>query len=271
MHTDEGEGPNTPLEHFGEEVRLERDRLGISRHDLGKEAFCGYSLVAKIESGDRVPSPEFGEACDRLFPDAHGRFSRLAAFVLRCEFPEAFRQYVRLEGVAAVIKRFHLTLVPGIMQTEEYARAIMATGRSRNPEELVAARMERQRILTRDHPPQLWIILEHSVLRRMIGGPDVMRGQLERLLELEATPPHVLQILPEAQGVYHGCCSPFGLLCFDEGADVAHVDGVPRGYLLSDPKDVARAQQSFELLMATALSPYDSYRLVEKELKERYS
>ncbi|MER5781514.1 helix-turn-helix transcriptional regulator [Streptomyces mobaraensis] len=263
--------PQTPLEHFGEEVRLERVRLGIEREDLGKEAFCGYSLVAKIEAGKRVPSREFADACDRLFPHGHGRFSRLANFVLRCGFPEAFRQYVKLEEDAACIQRFHPMLVPGLLQTEEYARAIMATGRSRNPEEHVQARMARQRILEREHPPQLWVILEYAVLRRVIGGPEVMRGQLSRLLELETTPPHVMQIMPETVAAYHGCCSPFGLLSFDEGADVAHVDGYPRGYLLAGPEDVARARQSFELLKASALSPYESYRLIESVLKERYS
>ncbi|MBC2876953.1 MULTISPECIES: helix-turn-helix domain-containing protein [Streptomyces] len=260
----------TPLEHFGEEVRLERERLGIDREDLGKEAFCGYSLVAKIEAGKRVPSPEFGEACDRLFPDSHGRFSRLAAFVLKCAFPQSFRKYVELEEIATVIRRFNCYLVPGLVQTEDYARAVMATGYARNQEDLVTARMARQRILERAHPPRLWVIVDEAALRRVYGGPEVMRGQLERLLTLADTVPHVVQVYPQSADHFHGVVSPFGLLSFDEGADVAHVEGLLGGRLTAEPHDVAVAQEAFSMLTAKALSPLDSSRLIESVLKECY-
>ncbi|MBZ4321039.1 helix-turn-helix domain-containing protein [Streptomyces huiliensis] len=267
----DGGEPQTPLEHFGEEVRLERERLGIEREELGKEAFCGYSLVSKIETGKRVPSPEFGEACDRLFPDSHGRFSRLAAFVLKCAFQPSFRKYVELEEIAATIRRYNCMLVPGLIQTEDYARALMATGRARNQEDLVTARMARQRILLREHPPALWLILEEIVLRRAFGGREVMREQLKRILTLAAQTPHVVQVLPEREDAVHGQANQFGILSFDEGADVAHVEAFPNGLLLTEPREVAMALQNYALLSAKALSPDESFALIESVLKERYS
>ncbi|MBH1938253.1 helix-turn-helix transcriptional regulator [Streptomyces sp. AV19] len=263
--------PESPLEHFGVEVRLERERLGISRKELAKEAHCGYSLVAKVEAGQRVPPPGFAEACDRIFPGSHGRFTRLWRLVLKCAFPPSFRKYVELEEKATVIRRFNCQLVPGLAQTEEYARALMATGRARNQEELVQARMVRQRILAREHPPQLWIVLDEQALRRMFGGPIVMKGQLERLLELADAKPHVVQVVPEGEDSFHGIVSPFGLLSFDDGTDVVHVDGFLGEQLLAEPKDLASAEEAFTLLCAEALPPKESSALVRSVLKERYS
>ncbi|EMF00907.1 hypothetical protein H340_09191 [Streptomyces mobaraensis NBRC 13819 = DSM 40847] len=272
VHTDEGQddGPDTPLKHFGEEVRIERERLGIRRDELGRAAHCGYSLVAKIESGERVPPPQFAEACDRVFPHSHGRYTRLWKLVLKCAFPPSFRKYVEQEEIATVIRRFNCYLVPGLVQTEDYARAVMATGRARNQEDLVTARMARQRILERAHPPQLWIILDEAALRRIYGGPEVMRGQLERLLTLADTVPHVVQVYPQSADHFHGVVSPFGLLSFDEGADVAHVEGLLGGRLTAERHEVAVAQEAFSMLMAKALSPLDSSRLIESVLKECY-
>ncbi|MEV5511156.1 helix-turn-helix domain-containing protein [Streptomyces orinoci] len=265
-----GDGVASPLEHFGEEVRLERERLGMPREELGKEACCSYSLVAKIEAGVRVPSVEFAEACDRVFPYAHGRFSRLATWVLKRAYPHGFDEYVKWEQAAAIIRRFQTTLVPGLAQTEAYARAVMATGRARNQGELVAARISRQHILDREHPPQLWIVLEESVLRRSFGGRDVMRAQLEKLLNLANTAPHVVQVVLDREETFHGVLSPFGVLSFDEGADLAHVDGFLGGQLLADPPQVADARDTFALITAKALPPDESSRYIRAVMKECY-
>ncbi len=261
----------SPLVHFGSEARLERERLGLSREELGKAAHCSYSLVAKIEGGERVPKLEFAEACDRLFPHANGRFERLWRLVLRFAFPPWFRKYVDLEGIATDIRMFHCQLVPGLVQTEEYARAIIATGRSANAEDLVTARMERQRILNREDPPRLWIILDEVVLRRTVGGPEVMKGQLARLRDLADMAPHVVQVIPEAGKPYHGWSGPFSLLSFSEGADVVHVEAFPRDYLLAEQEDVTLAVRAYDLLRAVALPPDESAPLINSILKDSYS
>ncbi|WP_405441700.1 Scr1 family TA system antitoxin-like transcriptional regulator [Streptomyces niveus] len=261
----------SPLAHFGYEVRLERERLGMSRSELGKEAHCGYSLVAKFEAGDRVPALSFAETCDRVFPYSNGRFERLWPLALRWAFPPWFRPYVELEWAAIAIRMFHPLLVPGLVQTEEYARAILRTGRPTNLDDLITARMERRRILMRNSPTKLWIILDEGVLRRPVGGKAVMRAQLERLRVLADTPPHVLQIIPRTIAAYPGSGSPFGLLSFNEGSDVVHVDGFPRGYLLAESGDVSTAADAYDLLKASALPPDESVPLIDSLLKECFS
>ncbi|MER8001778.1 helix-turn-helix transcriptional regulator [Streptomyces sp. NPDC095613] len=261
----------SPLAHFGAEVRLERERLGMSRAELGKEARCGYSLVAKIEAGDRVPSLDFAETCDRTFPYANGRFARLWPLALRYAFPPWFRPYVELEWSATRLRMFHPLLLPGIVQTEEYARTVLRTGRPTNLEDLVTARLARQRVLTREDPCRLWIILDEGVLRRPVGGAQVMRGQLEKLRALAENPLHVIQVIPSTIAAYPGSGAPFGLLSFGEGADVVHVDGFPKGYLLAEPDDVSTAQSAYDLLKATALPPDESAPVIDSILRDCFS
>ncbi|MFE4060964.1 DUF5753 domain-containing protein [Streptomyces sp. NPDC059096] len=206
-----------------------------------------------------------------MFPHANGRFVRLWPLALRWAFPPWFRRYVELEWTATSISMFHAQLVPGLVQTEAYARAVLRTGRPGNLEDLVTARMERQRILTREDPTKLWIILDEGVLRRAIGGKRVMSEQLEQLRTLTETPRHVIQIIPRTIAAYPGSGSPFGLLSFDEGSEVVHVDGFPKGYVLADPDDVTTARDTYDLLKAIALPPDESASRIGSILKECHS
>ncbi|MFE5845101.1 Scr1 family TA system antitoxin-like transcriptional regulator [Streptomyces niveus] len=260
----------SPLAHFGREVRLERERLDMSRSELGKAAHCGYSLVAKIEAGDRVPALSFAETCDRVFPYSNGRFERLWPLALRWAFPPWFRRYVELEWTATKLQMFHPLLLPGIVQTEEYARAVLRAGRPTNLDDLVTARMERQRILERERPTRLWLVLNEGVLRNAVGDAAVMSKQLRRLHELAQCPPHVVQIVP-TQGNNHLAASPFGLLSFNEGADIVHVDGFPRGYLLADIDDVTMANDAYDLLKSMAAPPDESADMIDSISKDCYS
>ncbi|WP_262928426.1 helix-turn-helix domain-containing protein [Streptomyces sp. CBMA29] len=180
----------SPLKHFGREVKLERERTRLSRAELGKEASCGYSLVAKIEAGERMPAFDFAEACDRAFPDANGRFGRLWPLVIKYAYPSWFRPFVELEAAAATIRSFQVQVVPGLLQTPEYARAVMEAGRlrlgTRRVDDLLTARMERQRILARPDPPDLWVILHESVLRVRVGSAQVFGAQLSAVEQVVA-------------------------------------------------------------------------------------
>ncbi|MFJ2603738.1 Scr1 family TA system antitoxin-like transcriptional regulator [Streptomyces sp. NPDC091279] len=271
-HTDPTDPAWSALKHFGSEVQIERERLGMSRPELAKEANCGPSLVAKIETGSRVPQLEFAQACDCAFPDSNGRFARLWPLAIRYAYPPWFRHYVELECTATVVKMFHPQLLPGLVQTREYARAVLRTSRPDNLDDLITARMERQRILDReDKPPaSLRLVLNEAVLRNSVGDPAVMRGQLTHLRELAAVPRHRVQIIPD-RGRHHGYHSPFGLLSFSEGADVVHVDGFPRGYVLAEPGDVTTGQEAYDLLTAMAAPLDESAELIDSISKDCYS
>nr|WSX74366.1 helix-turn-helix transcriptional regulator [Streptomyces sp. NBC_00899]WSX79569.1 helix-turn-helix transcriptional regulator [Streptomyces sp. NBC_00899] len=261
----------SPLRYFGSEVRLERERLGMTRAELGKIACCSYSLVAKIETGDRVPTLDFARACDATFPYANGRFERFWPLALRYAFPPWFRSYAELEWTATVVRMFHPTLIPGLAQTADYARAVLRTGRPTNLEDLITARMERQRILTREEgPARLWLVISEAALTNTVGEAAVMRQQLIRLRELAETPQHRVQIVRRGGGQYATECG-WNLLSFNEGADVVHVDGFPRGFNLADPSDVTTARDAYDLLTANAEPPDAAAELIDSLLKDRYS
>lgn len=270
--TDNADPTSSALAHFGAEVRLEREALGMTRADFGKEATCGYSLVAKVEQGQRVPPREFAEACDRVFPHANGRFMRLWPVALKYAYPVWFRRYVELEEKATHICLFHPLLVPGLVQTQEYARAVLKAGRPENLDDAVTVRMERQRVLVKDDPPSLWIVLSEYVLRRTgVGDAVVMRGQLQQLRDLAETPRHVVQILPERAGYVHGGDTPFGILSFREGAGVVHVDAFPTGYIVAEEDHVAQAHRAYDLLKATALPPNETAPLIDQIMKDGHA
>lgn len=261
----------SPLKFFGEEVKLERQRLNMTRAQLGEAAHCSYSLVAKIESGDRVPPVEFAQTCDRVFPNANGRYVRLWPLIVRFAYPPWFRPYVDHEEKATSIRMFHPTLLPGLVQTPDYARAVLRWGRPSNLEDLLALRMGRQRILAREDPPRLWLVLLETVLTTTVGEKEVMRAQLAKLRDLAETPAHRVQILRNGDRYCAPAASPFGLLGFDVGPDIVHVDGFPRGYILAEPEDVRKADDTYDLLAAMATPPDESAALIDSILKEHYS
>lgn len=170
--------------------------------------------------------------------------------------------------MATSIRMVNPRLVPGLVQTEDYARTVLAAGRPENLEDLVPARLQRQHVLSRDeNPAALWLVLEESVLRRPVGSEEVMRAQLEKLLAIAETPRHVVQIIPSGTQVVHDSGCSYGVLSFDEGADVVHVDGFPRGYVLAEPCDVREASRAYDLLKAAAHGPEESALLIESVIK----
>ncbi|KUL57284.1 DUF5753 domain-containing protein [Streptomyces albidoflavus] len=262
----------SPLRNFGNEVMLERTRMNMSRVELGRAVACGESLVAKIERGDRVPQREFTEGCDQVFPHGNGRFMRLWRLALRYAYPPWFWPYVALEKKATGLRMFNPVVAPGIVQTRSYATAILKEGRPKGLEDLVTARLERQQILQREEPTGLWLVLHERVLRNVVGSEEIMREQLLRLLQIAETSTHRVQIIRD-EGRYRGPvgAAPFVLMSFEEGADVVHVDGFPRGYVLAEQDEVADAEDAYDLLRALAMPLEESAELINSVLKECYS
>jgi len=269
-NTDLDDPAASPLKHFGQEVKLERELLGLSRAELGKKASSSYSLVAKIEAGERMPSLHFAQTCDRTFPHSNGRFGRLWPLVIKHAYPSWFRPFVAMEAVAAAIRSFQVQVVPGLLQTPDYAREVLMAGRlgAQRVEELLAARLERQRVLERENPPDLWVVLDQNVLRRRIGTPKVFAAQLAKVLEAAETPSTLVQVVPDDSGAHSGLAGPFAVLTMEEGPDVVYVDSYAQGQILADPTIVKDAMRAYDLLQAEALPPRASLELIHTTLKE---
>jgi hypothetical protein len=225
------------------------------------------AMVCMVETNKRTPPRDFAENADKVL-ETGGALTRLWPLVHRGNFPSWFQGFVEMEASATKLQIYDVQTVTGLLQTEEYARAVITALRDAEVDKLVAARLERQRILTRPEPPFLWLVIDEGVLRRRIGGPTVMREQLKRLVELSSSPRMVLQVLPFGAGAHACTDGAFTVLSFDEGVDAAYVEGLGNGQLISQPEHVERCQLRYDLVRADALSPSDSVAFIRKVMEE---
>ena len=227
---------------LGGQLRRMREQAGISRADAGWQIRASESKVSRMELG-RVGFKErdvsdllelYGMADDeerfRLMELARatnnpGWWSRYGDVM-----PSWFTNYVGLEVAATLIRTYEVMFVPGLLQTEEYARAVVQLGKSYLPsaevDQRVALRVTRQQILTRPNPARLWVVIDESVLHRPVGGEDVLRAQIEHLLKWAAQPNITLQVMPFSSIGYPGAGGAFSILRFPEGdlPDVVYIE-----------------------------------------------
>jgi transcriptional regulator with XRE-family HTH domain len=254
---------------FGAKVRKHREAQGWSQDQLGEKVYCTGDMISKIELAQRTPSWQIATECDRLF-GTEQYFRELWHLVNKETLPDWFRPYPDLEADAGTIRTFALALIPGLLQTEEYARHVFQVGRlPEKVDQLLAARMKRQEILARRDPPLLWVVLDEFVLHRMIGGPEVMRKQLAHLIEVAQRPNVTIQIVPAGRGAYAGLSGYLTLLSFDEGPDVAYLDDQVGGHLIEESAKVDACGISFDRIRASALSQEESIELLKTLLERR--
>ena len=265
----------SPLRVFGAMLRFYRTQAGLSQTDLGARVHFSGDLVSKIEMGQRIATEEFTAACDGL-PNlaTGGALTELRGLMKEAiknrALPGWFVDWPRKEAMARSLRWFELVAVPGLLQTEEYARAVLRTqvmATEEQVEDMVRARMERQSILTREHPPMFWVILDEGVLRRPVGGVEVMAGQLVRLAEAAQQPNIVLQVIPLAVGAHQGMSGNFVIADFAEGPPAVYQDTAARGQIIEDSDDIAVVTVMWETLKAEALSRSASQELIKEVAK----
>ncbi|WP_329133901.1 helix-turn-helix domain-containing protein [Streptomyces sp. NBC_00670] len=260
----------SPLDYYGWELRRQREAHGLKQGQLGEIIFCTGSLIGQIETTKKVPTRDFSERVDAAL-GTDGLFSRLIGLVLRSQLPTWFQPYAEMEARATYISTYQAQLVYGLLQTEEYARAVLGVENHKQVDEMVAARMERQRVLERDQPPALWVVLSEAALLLEIGGRDVMRRQLAHLLRFQDDPWVDIQVLPFATGQHTGMMGTFNLLRFDDNPDLFYMDGYDQGHMTADPGVIKERSVGYARLQASALSPEDSARLITRVMEERYA
>ncbi|MFI1887225.1 helix-turn-helix domain-containing protein [Streptomyces jumonjinensis] len=259
----------SPLDYYGSELRRKREAAKLSQQKLGDCIFCTGSLIGQIETAKKVPTRDFSERVDAAL-GADGMFSRLAGLVLRSQLPSWFQPYAEMEAKAAYISTFQAQLVYGLLQTEEYARAVLGTRTEDDLDAQVAARMERQRILEKSNPPALWVVLSEAVLHQEIGGKAVMRRQLDHLLSLRSRKWIQLQILPFEVGAHSGTEGSFNVLRFEDDPDIVYTEDFVQGHMTANPGAVREGSLRYDHLQAAALSVEDSAALIARVMEERY-
>ncbi|MGW7073606.1 helix-turn-helix domain-containing protein [Streptomyces sp. NPDC054855] len=259
----------SPLDYYGSELRRLREAAGLKQGQLGSCIFCTGSLVGQIETAKKVPTRDFSERVDAAL-GTDGVFSRLVGLVLKSQLPTWFQPFAEMEAKATHLSTYQAQLVYGLLQTEEYARAVLASGMPSQLEDLVAARMERQRILDREHPPLSIVILDEAVLHRPIGGFGVMRNQLAHLLDVANRRWVGLQVLPYSAGEHAGLVGSFTALRFVHEPDLVYTEDLISGHTTAHPETVREAARRYANLQAAALSEGDSAELISRVMEESY-
>ncbi|MEU4730580.1 MULTISPECIES: helix-turn-helix domain-containing protein [unclassified Streptomyces] len=259
----------SPLDYYAFELRRLREAAGLKLGQLGDIIYCTGSLIGMIEHTKRVPTRDFSERVDAAL-GTDGHFSRLVGLVLRSQLPTWFQAYAEMEARASYISTFHAQLVYGLLQTEEYARAVLGVRSDGDLDAKVAARMERQRVLDRENPPVTWVVLSEAVLHQEVGGRQVMRNQLSHLLDLQRREWVQLQILPFEAGAHAGQMGEFTLLRFDDDPDIVYTEDFVQGHMTANPPALREGSLRYDHLQAAALSLDGSAALIARVMEERY-
>jgi transcriptional regulator with XRE-family HTH domain len=263
------------------ELMRRREASGLSREEAARRLEWSTSTIFRIETGRSRPQP--GNV--RVLLDLYGvtgserdgliqlaREARQPGWwhSFRDVLPNPYEVYIGLEGGAASIRNFEPVVVPGLLQTEDYARATFKGGpRELERDEIerrVEVRLARQQILTRDGRPRLWAVIDEAVIHRLVGDPAVMRAQLGHLIDTAEQGKTTVQVVPFRAGAHAGTTGPFVILDFPEPTDpsVVYVETLAGDIYLEERADVNRYTIAFDRLLAAALHPDDSVRLIQQ-------
>ncbi|ELP70056.1 helix-turn-helix transcriptional regulator [Streptomyces turgidiscabies] len=259
------------LRTFGAVVQALREHAGLSREEFAELVRFSKHTVASIEQGRRMPDPVFVERAEEVLGNT-GALRKAAAHLARQPGLAAwFRQWARLEAVAISLYTYECRVVPGLLQTEAYSRAVsLSVPPIPDEEELnerIAARLARQELLSTRRKPMcaFSFIVEQSVLERQTGGEEVTRELLDHLLDMIDRHWNVeVQIMPLRQPVHAGLDGPLQLLETPENQWFAYSEGQNNGRLISDSKEISLLHHRYAKLRSQALTPEDSRGLLKR-------
>jgi transcriptional regulator with XRE-family HTH domain len=258
--------PGIEEQRRGRELRRARAAAGLSQEDLGKSINYSGSLVSAVENGQRPPTRDYLVAVDAAL-DTGGLFERLLNGLVSIDkAPVWFRDWVIIEREATMIRWFEPLIVPGLLQTKDYAHAIIAGSGvvdSSEVDDLVTARLERQALLATERPPTLIAIIDEGVLRRCIGTPPIMAEQCQHLLDCGSRPHLHIHVVPASVGVYAGLGGAF-ILAKARDFEAAHIYGQLHAQTKDGPRDIDRLARAWEVIRSEALPRSLSHELIKE-------
>lgn len=278
-------GPNPTLRgrRLAVELLRHREASGLSREEVARRLEWSASTVFRIETGRSRPQPGNVRALLDLYGvtgsgrDGLIQLAREARqpgwwHSFRDVLPNPYEVYIGLEEGASSIRNFEPVAIPGLLQTADYARAMIRSGPREldrdEVERLVEVRVARQEVLARDDRPRLWAVVDEAAVRRAVGGGDAMRGQLRHLIDSAEHGKTTVQVVPFTAGAHAGTTGPFVILDFPEPTDpaVVYVETLAGDIYLEEHDDVSRYTLAFDRLLAAALHPDDSVHLIEQAI-----
>jgi transcriptional regulator with XRE-family HTH domain len=265
----------SPRAVFGAMLRFYRQQAGLSQDMLGTKAHMSGKTISAYENGWRVPTRPATADIDTV-PELHTNgallelWDKLREGMTYQAFPLWVQDWAVKEAQAATLRWFEPLLIPGLLQTEDYARAIIQTRFGLSDADIearVAARLKRQEILARDQPPALWVILDEWVLRRPVGGRHVMFEQVNHLIAAAKRPTIAIEIIPASVGAHEGLAGGFCLADFPDSASVGYREGSGRGQYTEDRDDVAGLELTWTTLRGETLPRKASLAILEEAAK----
>ena len=273
--------PTVRRKRLSVELRRLREQAGLTCEDVGNRLECSGTRISRMETGRIGARPGdvrelleiygvTGAEADSLVQLARDARRKGWWHAYARVLPPWFEAYVGLESDAATLHDFQPSVVPGLLQTEDYARAVLRgaprAGRAEDIDQKVALRMRRQAVLDQPGPPRVQVVLSESVLWVQVGGAAVMRAQLLRLADLAARPDLTLQVLPLRAAAHAQPVSPFTMLEFADPADptVVYLEYLTGSLLLEDEEEVQHYRVVFDHLRAQALGPGPSADLIAR-------
>jgi transcriptional regulator with XRE-family HTH domain len=251
------------------ELRRARSSAGLSQDDLGKTINYSGSLVSAVENGQRPPTRDYLVAVDGALHTG-GLFERLQSGLASFDqAPVWFRDWLIIEREATLIRWFEPLIVPGLLQTESYAETIIAGSGLADVDEIgqrVAARLQRQSLLSRPKPPTLIAIMDEGVLRRCVGSPAVMAEQCELLADYASRPHVQIHVVPAVVGVHAGLGGPF-TVARARDFEIAHLDGPLLAQITDRSGDIDSLIRLWEAIRGDALSRAQSLDLIKEVAK----
>jgi transcriptional regulator with XRE-family HTH domain len=273
--------PTVRLRRLAGELRRLREAAELTREAVCEQTGINEATLYRLETGRARPQRRTllsllavygvsGPERDALAELA--RNDQTAGWLQPryADLPEQLSAYMAFEAEAAAVRNYEAAFVPGLLQTEAYARAVvrgvLPEATDDEIEQRVRARLERQALLTKPNPLRLWAIIDEAALRRMVGGPKVMHEQLQRLVEISSAPYVTMQLIPFAAGAHPGMPGSFVVMSFADPADpeIVYLDSMAGDLFVEVDDDIRRFGGVFDHLRAAALSPHDSRRFIER-------
>ncbi|MEV6179628.1 helix-turn-helix transcriptional regulator [Streptomyces sp. NPDC052016] len=255
----------------GRQLKLRREAVGMRAAEFGAAVGYGEDLVYKIESGKRIPRPEYLDKADEVL-GAGGLLSAMKKDVEKVQYPKKVRRIAELEAKAVELQLYDPLNIHGLLQTPEYGRGLLLMRRpaytEAEVERFIAARVARKAIFERDPAPELSFVLEEWTLRRPLGGKQALRRQLEHLLETGQERSVELQVMPMDREEHAGVAGGIEVLKFEDGSAVGRSPAVANGRPVSEPKHLRILELRYGIIRAQALTPRESLAFIDRLLGE---